>query len=185
MVSSRASFGIAVLLSVGLWVGDLEAKTVRYQIYGQSFSYSTSNRQQVVVACERLRAAKAAAAARAKAQAEAAANPLVGLFGSQAQTEANSGEAHLQKVLARSPITSESSRKKKAGPVVIARKSAKKASDTSAIPKRLRVKKAGTPTVAVRKSTNRLWEEFLRWRSRQSQDRQKWELSGEVGQSAP
>jgi hypothetical protein len=122
MVGSRAAFRISVFLCFGLSHGDLEAKTVRYQIDGQSFSYSTSNRQQVAVARERLKTAGAAAAARAKAQAEAATNPLVGVFGSQAQTDAKTAEARLQEVLARRPITSESSRGKQgARPVAVAR----------------------------------------------------------------
>ena len=91
-------------LMVGLSVAaasGAQARTVRYDIDGQRYSYSTNNRQQAAVARERIAAAKAAADARAKAEAESSANPLVRAFGSQAQREAAAADAKLREVLAR------------------------------------------------------------------------------------
>ena len=72
----------ASLVAVGLSVGVAQAKTVRYEINGQRYSYSTEDREQAALAQQRIRAANAEAAARAKAEAERAANPFVRLFGS-------------------------------------------------------------------------------------------------------
>ena len=91
----------ALMVGLSAAVGGAEAKTVRYEIDGQSYSYSTNNHEQVAVARERMAAAKAATDARTKAQAEASANPLVRAFGSQAQRDAAAADARLREVLAR------------------------------------------------------------------------------------
>src|SRR3954469_2564018 len=81
-------------------VASAEAKLVRYEIDGQTYSYSTNNRQQVEEARQRIAAARAAAAARAKADAELASNPLVAIFGSQAQADAKEAQARFGQAVA-------------------------------------------------------------------------------------
>ena len=78
----------------------VEAKTVFYEINGERYSYDTSNRQQTAAARQQIEAAKAVEAARAKAAAERANNPLVAIFGSQAQREAAEAKAQLERILA-------------------------------------------------------------------------------------
>jgi hypothetical protein len=77
----------ATAIALGITVQSVEAKKVTYEINGKRYSYSTNNRQQVATARKRIEAAKAADA-KAKAEAERAKNPLVSLFGSQAQRDA-------------------------------------------------------------------------------------------------
>ncbi len=77
----------ASLVAVGFSVGVAQAKTVRYEINGQRYSYSTEDREQAALARQRIRDANAEAAARAKAETERGANPLVRLFGSKTQAE--------------------------------------------------------------------------------------------------
>jgi len=91
----------ALIVGVSLAASGAQAKTVRYDIEGQRYSYSTNNREQAAVARERIDAAKAAADSRTKAEAERASNPLVRAFGSEAQREAVAAEARLREVLAR------------------------------------------------------------------------------------
>jgi hypothetical protein len=112
-----------VTVFFGLSVGSVHAKTVRYEINGQRFSYSTRNRAEVAIARERINAANAAAAARVKANAELAANPLVRIFGSKNQKEAKAAEANLAGTLARAPSTPEPSRARKESRVVTGRSS--------------------------------------------------------------
>lgn len=93
-----ALFGASVV-ALGALCGSAEAKKVSYEIDGQRYWYSTNNRKQVEEARQRMagaNAAAAAAAAKAKADAELAANPLVGIFGSQAQREASQARARAQ-----------------------------------------------------------------------------------------
>jgi NADH dehydrogenase/NADH:ubiquinone oxidoreductase subunit G len=78
----------------------VEAKTVFYEINGQRYSYDTNNRQQTATARKRIEAAKTAEAATAQAAAERASNPLVALFGSQTQREAEAAQAQLQQIVA-------------------------------------------------------------------------------------
>jgi NADH dehydrogenase/NADH:ubiquinone oxidoreductase subunit G len=78
----------------------VEAKTVFYEINGQRYSYDTNNRQQTATARKRIEAAKTAEAATAQAAAERASNPLVAIFGSQTQREAEAAQAQLQQIVA-------------------------------------------------------------------------------------
>src|SRR4051794_36168548 len=97
-----------------LWLGGLgaalwgssdaaEAKLVRYEINGQSYSYSTRNRQQTLEARQRIEAAQTAASAKAQADAERAANPLAGVFGSPTQANAAAAQARAPPALAQTP----------------------------------------------------------------------------------
>lgn len=99
MTRGAPVFG-ALMVGLLLTASGAEAKTVRYEIEGQRYSYSTKNLEQVAVARERMDAARAAAEARAKAEAERSANPLVRAFGSQAQRDAAAADARLREVLA-------------------------------------------------------------------------------------
>jgi hypothetical protein len=87
------------VVAFGTLIGSVEAKTVFYEINGQRYSYDTSNRKQAAAARKQIEAAKVAEAAQAKAAAERASNPLVALFGSQAQREAAEALAQLEKIL--------------------------------------------------------------------------------------
>jgi NADH dehydrogenase/NADH:ubiquinone oxidoreductase subunit G len=78
----------------------VEAKTVFYEINGQRYSYDTNNRQQTATARKRIEAAKTAEAATSQAAAERASNPLVAIFGSQTQREAEAAQAQLQQIVA-------------------------------------------------------------------------------------
>ncbi|MET0529352.1 MAG: hypothetical protein ABW003_13630 [Microvirga sp.] len=86
----------ASVVALGPLLGGVEAKTVFYEISGQRYSYDTNNRQQTEAARKRIEAAKAAEAAAAQAAAERASNPLVAIFGSQTQREAEAARAQLQ-----------------------------------------------------------------------------------------
>ena len=94
-------------VALGATLGSAEAKLVHYEINGQRYSYSTSNRQQVREAQQRIQAAQEAAAATTQATAERAANPLVRLFGSSTQTNAAKAQARAQQVLAQLSQASE------------------------------------------------------------------------------
>lgn len=87
-------------LMVGLAASGAQAKSVGYEVDGQRYTYSTNNREQAAVARERIAAARAVADARAKADAERAANPLVQVFGSQAQRDVSAAETRLREVMA-------------------------------------------------------------------------------------
>jgi NADH dehydrogenase/NADH:ubiquinone oxidoreductase subunit G len=89
----------ATAIALGITVQSVEAKKVTYEINGKRYSYSTNNRQQVATARKRIEAAKAADAAKAKAEAERAKNPLVSLFGSQAQREAAESQAKIEQAV--------------------------------------------------------------------------------------
>jgi hypothetical protein len=93
------ALGASVVVPAALASG-VEAKTVFYEINGQRYSYDTNNRQQAAAARQQIEAAKAVEAAQAKAAAERASNPLVTIFGSQAQREAAEAQAQLEKVIA-------------------------------------------------------------------------------------
>jgi NADH dehydrogenase/NADH:ubiquinone oxidoreductase subunit G len=90
----------ASVVALGAFLGGVEAKTVFYEINGQRYSYDTNNRQQTATARKRIEAAKTAEAATAQAAAERASNPLVALFGSQTQREAEAAQAQLQQIVA-------------------------------------------------------------------------------------
>ncbi|QRM32513.1 hypothetical protein [Microvirga sp. VF16] len=90
----------ASAIALGTLLGGVEAKTVFYEINGQRYSYDTNNRQQTAAARKQIEAAKTAEAATAKAAAERASNPLVAIFGSQTQREAEAAQAHLQQIIA-------------------------------------------------------------------------------------
>jgi len=86
----------ASVLALGAMASGVEAKKVYYEINGKRYWYSTNNRAQTAAARKRIAAAKAAEAAKAKAAAERAKNPLVALFGSQAQQEAAKAQADIE-----------------------------------------------------------------------------------------
>jgi NADH dehydrogenase/NADH:ubiquinone oxidoreductase subunit G len=90
----------ASVVALGAFLGGVEAKTVFYEINGQRYSYDTNNRQQTATARKRIEAAKTAEAATAQAAAERASNPLVAIFGSQTQREAEAAQAQLQQIVA-------------------------------------------------------------------------------------
>jgi hypothetical protein len=88
----------ATAIALGITVQSVEAKKVTYEINGKRYSYSTNNRQQVATARKRIEAAKAADA-KAKAEAERAKNPLMSLFGSQAQREAAESQSKIDQTV--------------------------------------------------------------------------------------
>ena len=90
----------ASVVALGALLGAVEAKTAFYEINGERYSYDTNNRQQMATARKRIEAAKTAEAATAQAAAERASNPLVAIFGSQTQREAEAARAHLQQIIA-------------------------------------------------------------------------------------
>ena len=90
----------ASVVALGALLGGVEAKTVFYEINGQRYSYDTNSRQQTAAARKQIEAAKTAEAAMAQAAAERASNPLVALFGSQTQREAEAAQAQLQQIVA-------------------------------------------------------------------------------------
>ena len=99
MIKVLTTVGASVV-ALGAFLGGVEAKTVFYEINGQRYSYDTNNRQQTATARKRIEAAKTAEAAMAQAAAERASNPLVALFGSQTQREAEAAQAQLQQIVA-------------------------------------------------------------------------------------
>jgi NADH dehydrogenase/NADH:ubiquinone oxidoreductase subunit G len=99
MIKVLTTLGASVV-ALGALLGGVEAKTVFYEINGQRYSYDTNNRQQTATARKRIEAAKTAEAATAQAAAERASNPLVALFGSQTQREAEAAQAQLQQIVA-------------------------------------------------------------------------------------
>jgi hypothetical protein len=99
MAREAPVFG-ALMVGLLLAASGAGAKTARYEIEGQRYTYSTNNLEQVAVARERMEAARAAADARAKAEAERSANPLLRAFGSQAQRDAAAADAKLRETLA-------------------------------------------------------------------------------------
>jgi NADH dehydrogenase/NADH:ubiquinone oxidoreductase subunit G len=99
MIKVLMTLGASVV-ALGALLGGVEAKTVFYEINGQRYSYDTNNRQQTAAARKRIEAAKTAEAATAQAAAERASNPLVAIFGSQTQREAEAAQAQLQQIVA-------------------------------------------------------------------------------------
>jgi len=97
----------ASTLTLGVMIGGAEARKISYEINGQRYTYESSDPRQVAAARKRIEAANAADAARAKAEAERAANPLVGIFGSQVQREAAEAKARLEQLLAEQPPQAE------------------------------------------------------------------------------
>jgi hypothetical protein len=93
MIKSLALIG-ATAIALGMTVQSVEAKKVTYEINGKRYSYSTNNRAQVAAARKRIEAAKAAEAAKA----ERANNPLVSIFGSQVQREAEESKARVEQL---------------------------------------------------------------------------------------
>ncbi|MPR13249.1 hypothetical protein [Microvirga tunisiensis] len=94
------ALGASIVALAAMASSSVEAKTVFYEINGERYSYDTSNRQQAAAARQQIEAAKTVEAARAKAAAERASNPLVAVFGSQAQREAAEAQAQLERILA-------------------------------------------------------------------------------------
>ena len=94
----------ASVVALGAFLGGVEAKTVFYEINGQRYSYDTNNRQQTATARKRIEAAKTAEAATAQAAAERVSNPLVAIFGSQTQREAEAAQAQLQQIVAEQEV---------------------------------------------------------------------------------
>jgi len=99
MIKVLTTLGASVV-ALGAFLGGVEAKTVFYEINGQRYSYDTNNRQQTATARKRIEAAKTAEAATSQAAAERASNPLVAIFGSQTQREAEAAQAQLQQIVA-------------------------------------------------------------------------------------
>jgi hypothetical protein len=90
----------ASAIALGAMIGGVEAKKVYYKIDGKRYWYDTNNRAQAAAARKRMAAAKAAAAAKAKAEAEREKYPLVKLFGSPTQWEAEKAEDQVEKLTA-------------------------------------------------------------------------------------
>jgi hypothetical protein len=100
MRTCRRVVVVGVALSCLFLVGnDALAKVGSYQIHGQTYTYQTTDPQQVRMARERINAARAADQARARATAEASANPLVRIVGSHTQTAAAQADAELKRTL--------------------------------------------------------------------------------------
>jgi hypothetical protein len=89
----------ASALALGIMAEGAEAKKVFYDINGQRYSYDTNDPDEVAAARKRIEAANAADAVRAKAAAERAANPLVSIFGSQAQRDAAQAQVRVQQLI--------------------------------------------------------------------------------------
>jgi hypothetical protein len=98
MSKSTALLGIGIV-SACLFAVSAEAKLIRYEIDGQSYSYSTNNIQQTKEARRRIEAAAAAGAAKTRAAAEAAGNPWVKIFGSPVQREAADAQARVKQLV--------------------------------------------------------------------------------------
>jgi NADH dehydrogenase/NADH:ubiquinone oxidoreductase subunit G len=103
MIKVLTTLGASVV-ALGAFLGGVEAKTVFYEINGQRYSYDTNNRQQTATARKRIEAAKTAEAATAQAAAERVSNPLVAIFGSQTQREAEAAQAQLQQIVAEQEV---------------------------------------------------------------------------------
>jgi hypothetical protein len=99
--------GFAVALAA--MIGGAQAKMVRYEINGQTYWYSTNNRQQTEEARQRISAANAAAAAKSKADAELAANPLAGIFGTETQRQAKDAQARFEQAVSRPAASADQS----------------------------------------------------------------------------
>jgi hypothetical protein len=76
-----------------------EAKLLRYDIGGHTYTYDPRDWQDAQLARERIAAAKVAEDAKGRATAEATANPMVRVFGSPSQTEARQAEIALKRSL--------------------------------------------------------------------------------------
>ncbi|MBF9232222.1 hypothetical protein [Microvirga alba] len=90
----------ATAIALGVASESAEAKKVFYDINGERFSYESNDPQQAESARKRIDAANAAYATRTKADTERAATPLVGIFGSHAQSEAAQAQEQLEQVMA-------------------------------------------------------------------------------------
>jgi hypothetical protein len=135
---SRMSTALgALVVAIGAFTGGVEAKTVFYEINGQRYSYDTNNRQQSGAARQQIEAAKAAEAAQVKAAAERASNPLVAIFGSQAQKEAAEAQAQLEKIIADQQKAAAARKGQRAAPAAkddsVAKSAAEKVGETTGI----------------------------------------------------
>jgi hypothetical protein len=96
------TFGGGLILALVLGaVSPATTKLRRYELNGQTFSYSDRNPRQRAEARQRIEAANRASAARAQAEAEVRANPLARIFGSQTQRQAAEAEAEVRELLAK------------------------------------------------------------------------------------
>jgi hypothetical protein len=96
------TFGGGLILALVLGaVSPATTKLRRYELNGQTFSYSDRNPRQRAEARQRIEAANRASAARAQAEAEVRANPLARIFGSQTQRQAADAEAEVRDLLAK------------------------------------------------------------------------------------
>jgi len=194
MVRTFACLGAVAIVFLVL-TPEARAKMVYYEINGQRYSYSTTNRREMQRARQLINAANAWDAAKAKAQAERSVNPLVAIFGSTAQREAREAEARVQQVLSRPRMGSRQVNRAKVHTRRASRRdevaSSAKVPSRRAQDAKVRVQAGRNREVAAPAGTSalgahskgarlkpsretdrdRLWEEFLRWRSRQSQDR--------------
>ena len=96
----------AAFLSVLLPLSAAEAKRIRYDIDGKTYSYDGNDREQAALAQQRISAAKVADEARARASAERRASPWARLLGSPIQTEADRAEAELKRMLETTTLAS-------------------------------------------------------------------------------
>jgi hypothetical protein len=99
MVCCRAPAILAAILLL-LASGTAQGRRLSYEIGGVIYTYETRNREEVLMARDRMAVASSAAEARARATAEAASNPFVKIFGSETQRFATEAEAELERTLA-------------------------------------------------------------------------------------
>jgi hypothetical protein len=92
------TFAVLAFSAAALVVGakGAEARKLSYEVNGQRYSYDSRDPKQVAAARKLIEAANTADAAKSKAESEKADNPLVGVFGSKAQREAEDAQAQLR-----------------------------------------------------------------------------------------
>src|SRR5215216_4347177 len=153
MVRAFVCLGAAAIALLAL-TPESRAKMVYYEINGQRYSYSTTNRREMHKARQRINAANARDAAKAKAQAERSVNPLVAIFGSTAQREAKKAEARVQQVLSGPQMGSRHLNR-----VKVHRRATRRGEVASSA----KVPSRGARFKPARETDrDRLWEEFLR-----------------------
>src|SRR5215212_4403097 len=99
MVCCRAPAILAATLLL-LASGTAQGRRLSYEIDGVIYTYETRNREEALMARDRMAAASSAAEARARAKAETASNPFAKIFGSETQRLAIEAEAELERTLA-------------------------------------------------------------------------------------
>jgi NADH dehydrogenase/NADH:ubiquinone oxidoreductase subunit G len=149
MSRTFTALGASIIVFAALGSG-VEAKSVFYEVNGQRYSYDTSNRRQTAAARKVIEAAKAAEIAKATAAAERASNPLVAVFGSQAQREAEAAQAQLNQIVAEQEQAAAVSKSQRALQAAKEERSATsgdgKADDPTRVTEREKAAATGTPT---------------------------------------